>query len=103
MKKKEMWEKAEISTRNCYNAIVQNGIVSCRLSTPVPLWDGKNNKLTDRRVASRGIIFASCKDCSDFDNDWDTHPALSFLSASAMWTNKTDGTKKYLHPQKEVT
>ena len=85
MKNKEMWEKAEISTRNCYNAIVENGgegtcqrgefpcynIVSCRVSRAVPLCDGKNNKLHDRRVASRGILFASCKDCPDFDNDWD--------------------------------
>ena len=77
MKNKEMWEKTEISTRNCYNAVVQNGIVSCRVyedsssSEPDVLYDGNNNKLNDKRVASRGILFASCKDCHNFDNDWD--------------------------------
>jgi len=86
MKNKEMWEKTEISTRNCYNAVVRNGgsidgtfqgIVSCRVyedassSEPDVLYDGSNNKLNDKRVASRGILFASCKDCHNFDNDWD--------------------------------
>jgi hypothetical protein len=35
------------------------------------MFDGENNKLNDKRVASRGILFASCKNCSNFDNDWD--------------------------------
>ena len=74
MKDKKMWGKTEISTRNCYNAIVENGgsikgIISCRVGKK--MFDGENNKLNDKRVASRGILFASCKNCSNFDNDWD--------------------------------
>jgi len=78
MKDKKMWEKTEVSTRNCYNAIVENGgsingtfqgIISCRVGKR--MFDGDNNKLNDKRVVSRGILFASCKDCSNFDNDWD--------------------------------
>ncbi len=78
-----MWEKTEISTRNCYNAIVESeGIVSCRVgkeredwskvgNKTLFLYDGDNKKLTDKRVDSRGILFASCKNCPDFDNNWD--------------------------------
>ena len=78
MKDKKMWGKDEVSTRNCYNAIVENGgsingtfqgIISCRVGKK--MFDGENNKLNDKRVASRGILFASCKNCSNFDNDWD--------------------------------
>ena len=77
-KNEQMWEKTEVSTRNCYNAIVENtgsingtflGIISCRVGKR--MFDGDNNKLNDKRVVSRGILFASCKDCSNFDNDWD--------------------------------
>ena len=90
MQNKEMWEKTEISTRNCYNAIVQNGgegtfqrgefscynVVSCRIggelgNKPLFLYDGDNNKLAYNRVISRGVLFASCKKCADFDNEWD--------------------------------
>jgi|TARA_Y100000310_G_scaffold130679_1_gene129812 hypothetical protein len=78
MKDKKMWGKDEVSTRNCYNAIIENGgsidgtfqgIVSCRVGKEI--LDTDNNKLNDKRVASRGILFASCKNCSNFDNDWD--------------------------------
>ena len=77
MKDKTMWAKAEVSTRNCYNAVVINGgsingtfqgIISCRVGKK--MFDGKNNKLNKKRVASRGILFSSCKNCSNFDNDW---------------------------------
>jgi hypothetical protein len=84
MKDKKMWEKTEVSTRNCYNAVVRNegsiegtfqSIVSCRIGgvegRTLSIYDGDSNKLNDKRVASRGILFASCKNCSNFDNDWD--------------------------------
>jgi|TARA_Y100000310_G_scaffold334175_1_gene413285 hypothetical protein len=78
MKNNEIWGKAEVSTRNCYNAIVGNGdsidgtfqaTVDCRVGKK--MFDGDNNKLNDKRVASRGVLFASCKKCADFDNEWD--------------------------------
>ena len=85
MKDKKMWEKTEVSTRNCYNAVSRRihpcqSIVSCRIVGGKPLlggrdylnlYDSDNNRLSDKRVASRGILFASCRECSNFDNDWD--------------------------------
>ena len=69
MKDKIMWAKTETSTRNCYNAVLRKGIVSCRMGGD--LFDGKNRGLSGERVASRGVFFACCRRCSSFDNDWD--------------------------------
>ena len=97
-----MWEKTEVSTRNCYNAINCQGTVYCRIgiygepgqtwyvdyqgevipfsnSTLIlkrqaqgdwSLYDSDNNGLNTQRVASRGVLFSSCRNCSNFDNDW---------------------------------
>ena len=76
MIKGKMWEKTEVSTRNCYNAMVgkgesriSGGIVSCRLGEEMT--DSTNSKLEEKRVVSRGVLFASCKNCLHFDNRWD--------------------------------
>jgi hypothetical protein len=65
---KEMWEEHEISTRNCYNALSLNGLISCRLGRPVADADGKS--VSGKRVDARGVLFATCKRCQEFDNDW---------------------------------
>ena len=85
----KMWEKTEVSTRNCYNAMVgkgetsrpvlpshyaprsriSGGIVSCRLGEEMT--DSTNSKLEEKRVVLRGVLFASCKNCLHFDNKWD--------------------------------
>ena len=84
-----MWEKTEVSTRNCYNAVNCQGAVYCRIgiygepgqtkkmntmSVVLPytwsLYDSDNNGLNTQRVASRGVLFSSCRNCSNFDNDW---------------------------------
>jgi len=75
-KNEQMWEKTEVSTRNCYNAVNCQGAVYCRIGIygePGQTWslyDGDNNGLNTQRVASRGVLFASCQNCSNFDNDW---------------------------------
>ncbi len=74
MREKKLWEKTEVSTRNCYNALVvqewlQGSLIFCRRGWDV--FDGQQRRVNLGRVSARGVLFSSCRECPSFDNEWD--------------------------------
>ena len=55
----------EVSTRNCYNAIVKDGKVTCRKGH----WDKPLN-LGYILWGKEGKLAKACIDCADMDNKW---------------------------------
>jgi hypothetical protein len=57
-----MWGFKEVSTRNCTNTIIHDGVVTCPFN--------EHLKLMEQNVTRFNRLLAPCKGCADFNNDW---------------------------------
>ena len=68
----ETWPMDEVSTRNCFNCLVDNigRYVLCRVGHPMTPSKRPTEKLTCRAVLVRAYLFHSCHGCTGLDTKW---------------------------------
>jgi len=62
----------EVSTRNCYNCLVDGEYVACRKDRILSKHAHRQMRLSYEKVLKSEYLYRCCRDCPDFDNDWVT-------------------------------
>ena len=71
----EVWSMDEVSTRNCYHCLApREGVyVRCRRGHELVVEHARHkHQITYNGVVKIDRLLKVCRDCQDFDNNWNT-------------------------------